>query len=127
MVERSVNLETAAEESAKQGAASSAKPTRAIRQPEYACCARPEYMNDTKDDDLGASPSCHLLPEMGGGDDDFGGDSRKERGDHASSSGSGSSSWRRSPSWGVALNAVIYMAAPMSMPATMAAAGFSWG
>ena len=27
---------------------------------------------------------------------------------------------RRSPSWGVVLNAIVYMAAPMSMPATMA-------
>lgn len=34
---------------------------------------------------------------------------------------------RRSPSWGVTLNAIVYMSAPMSMPATMASSGFIAG
>ena len=35
-------------------------------------------------------------------------------------SGAEADTLRRSPSWGVVLNAIVYMAAPMSMPATMA-------
>jgi len=34
---------------------------------------------------------------------------------------------RQSPSWGVTLNAIVYMSAPMSMPATMASSGFIAG
>ena len=34
---------------------------------------------------------------------------------------------RRTPSWGVALNCIVYMSAPMSMPATMASSGFVAG
>ncbi len=36
-------------------------------------------------------------------------------------------SFRRSPSWGVTLNAIVYMFAGMSMPATMATSGFTAG
>lgn len=34
---------------------------------------------------------------------------------------------RQSPTWGITFNAIVYMAAPMSMPATMASAGWIGG
>jgi len=33
----------------------------------------------------------------------------------------------RTPAWNIAVNIIVYMAAPMSMPATFAAAGWWWG
>ena len=33
----------------------------------------------------------------------------------------------RTPTWNITLNSIMYMAVPLSMPATMAAAGWLWG
>ena len=38
-----------------------------------------------------------------------------------------SSGWAQTPAWNICLNAAMYCAVPLSMPATLAAGGWFWG